>query len=212
MVEIKKVNKRIEELRKELNLSQEQFAVKLGFDPKRGRSTVNNWEQGVVQIKSDDLTKIASTFGRSADWLLGLTDHPTVKENMKIAIKTTGLTEKAIQNAKMIDSPILSDLLENDQFLSLLQDIENLQGVDAYLDSLLDMTDDKKVLETSMAYNFVRVVRFELRDSFGQLVEEIVPTKGTLARAQEKLNETGLLSATDEFKAKKWRVTDGERS
>ena len=56
--ERKLVNKRIEELRTEkLHITQTEFAVLLGMDPKKGRSTVNNWEQGGIQVKSDDLER-----------------------------------------------------------------------------------------------------------------------------------------------------------
>lgn len=92
MEERKIVNRRIEELRLSLDLSQKDFGAKIGVN----RSMVNNWEQG-TPIKSDNLAEISKVFGVSTDWLLGLTDHPTINEDMKTAIKITGLSEKTIQ-------------------------------------------------------------------------------------------------------------------
>ena len=92
------VNQRIEELRKDLNMTQTEFAVKLGLDESKGRSMINNWEQGLVQVKSDDLIKIARTFSVSADYLLGLRDDKTNNSDAQKAIDYTGLSEEAINN------------------------------------------------------------------------------------------------------------------
>lgn len=111
MVERKEVGKRINEYReKYLHMTQADFAVELGMEEKRGRSTINNWEQGQVQIKSDDLTNISKTFGVSVDWLLGLSDCPVIDEDIKAAHKVTGLSEKALNSFRTFralkDSPV----------------------------------------------------------------------------------------------------------
>ncbi len=93
----KTVNRRIEEYRTSvLCITQEEFAVRLGMEPKKGRSTVNNWEQGAVQVKSDDLCRIASTFGVSVDYLLGLEDFPVLEHSARIAHNVTGLSSDTL--------------------------------------------------------------------------------------------------------------------
>lgn len=78
------------------------------------------------EIRSDTLIKLCKHFNVSADWLLGLSSAQSVDENIKIATKTTGLSEKAIEIlqttnkqfsdnlntlSKMIESPLFSDLI-----------------------------------------------------------------------------------------------------
>lgn len=93
----KTVNRRIEEYRTSVVcITQEEFAVRLGMEPKKGRSTVNNWEQGAVQVKSDDLCRIASTFGVSVDYLLGLEDFPVLEHSARIAHNVTGLSSDTL--------------------------------------------------------------------------------------------------------------------
>lgn len=90
------VNVRIEELRKARGLSQTEFAVALGMEEKKGRSTVNNWEQSLVQVKSDDLIRIAKAFSVSADYLLGLSDAATDDKGLQFVCDYTGLSAPAV--------------------------------------------------------------------------------------------------------------------
>ncbi len=91
------VNKQIEKLRKEhLKLTQPEFAKKLGMEEKKGRSTINNWESGSVQVKSDDLILISEKTGVSTDWLLGRETKPSLIEDIQAAADLTGLSVEAI--------------------------------------------------------------------------------------------------------------------
>ena len=94
---LKTVNKRIAELRDILGLSQSEFAEKLGITEKKGRSTVNNWETGGIQVKSDDLILISETFNVSTDWLLGRESNPSAVETISSASEFTGLSYEAIE-------------------------------------------------------------------------------------------------------------------
>lgn len=121
---------RIEELRKKRgDLSQAQLAETLGLsEPKtRGRSMVNNWEQG-TPIKSDMVFKICETYDVSPAWLFGYSDEPSSKEDIQITHKTTGLSEKAIQNIKRCDSRILLRLIESELFVEMLEDVYYLES------------------------------------------------------------------------------------
>lgn len=138
--ERKLVNKRIEELRtKKLHITQTEFAVLLGMDPKKGRSTVNNWEQGAIQVKSDDLERIARLVPVSADWLLGRSDVWRVNGDLQGIHSATGLSEDAIIKLMQISREkdgstfplIISAIIENKNvefFLSLLSALISLDG------------------------------------------------------------------------------------
>lgn len=101
MAERKIVSDRIEYLRTQiLQISQSEFAERLHLQSSNPRSTVNNWESGDVQIKSDTLTLIAKTFKVSTDWLLGLRplSNPSMNEDTAAAAIYTGLSDKAVES------------------------------------------------------------------------------------------------------------------
>ena len=97
------VNQRIEELRKSRELTQPEFAAKLGFEGPKGRSTVNNWESGLVQVKSDDLIRIAKAFNVSTDYLLGIRDDETTDKSEQAAVDYTGLSPAAIKAIREVN-------------------------------------------------------------------------------------------------------------
>ena len=61
---------KIKELRKELNLTQREFAEKLGLDA----HNVGDWERGKCEPSSFWLIKISETYKVSTDYLLGRED------------------------------------------------------------------------------------------------------------------------------------------
>ena len=97
------LHNRIEELRQSLNLTQPQFAVALGMDEKKGRSTVNNWESGANKVKDDALKHIAETFGVSSDWLLGLVDDKSPKTEIRAMRDYTGLSDESLFMLNHVD-------------------------------------------------------------------------------------------------------------
>lgn len=52
-------------------LSQSEFALKIGVK----QTSYSSWERGVKDPASQTIVLIASTFGVSADWLLGLPER-----------------------------------------------------------------------------------------------------------------------------------------
>lgn len=73
-----KFKDRLKELRKELNLTQEEFAKKIGYT----RTAISAWEIGRNEPSNDDTIKLANFFNVSTDFLLGKTDirNPEKKE------------------------------------------------------------------------------------------------------------------------------------
>ena len=61
---------RLVQLRKELGLTQEEFAEKIGYT----RTAVSAWEIGRNEPSNSDTLKIAEYFNVSTDYLLGKSD------------------------------------------------------------------------------------------------------------------------------------------
>ena len=57
---------------------------------------VNQYKLGISRPSLENLCKIADFYGVSTDYLLGLTDVPSVDPQIQIAHKVTGLSEDAI--------------------------------------------------------------------------------------------------------------------
>ena len=74
--------------------TQAEFAEFLGIS----RPTVGFYESGERIPDAITLEKIARRCNVSADWLLGLSDNPSVEENNQITQKTLGLSPEAVEN------------------------------------------------------------------------------------------------------------------
>ncbi len=81
---------RIKELRLSLGINQVQFANKLNVT----KQCVSNWENANLQPSIDMLRRIAETFSVSTDYLLGLSDNPT--------LNVEGLTAEQILHIRAI--------------------------------------------------------------------------------------------------------------
>lgn len=91
MFDVTKVGKRIKKIRG--SMKQEECADKIGIS----RAALSYYENGTRKMDIDILFKFCMLFNVSADYLLGISDNPTTKEDIKTAIKTTGLNEKVIE-------------------------------------------------------------------------------------------------------------------
>ena len=68
--------------------------------------------------------KLAEYYGVSSDYLLGLSNTPSTKEDIQAACKTTGLTETAINKVKNFqDKAALSAVLESQKLFDLIKAI-----------------------------------------------------------------------------------------
>lgn len=86
------IGKRIAELRKNANLTQEELAKRLSVK----RETVNQWENGARQIKGPDIADLADALDTTCDYVL----RGISAGNVDIH-RATGLSEEAI---RMLDS------------------------------------------------------------------------------------------------------------
>lgn len=78
---------------------QKELADAIGMRPQ----TVSLYVQGQSFPDVNGLEKIARFFSVSADYLLGLSDTPSIDENMQVVFKVTGLSEKAISVLNVAD-------------------------------------------------------------------------------------------------------------
>lgn len=161
---------RIERLRKDLNMTQPEFAEALGMEGKKGRSTINNWESGANKIKDNDLKHIAQTFGVSSDWLLGLVGIDEKKPSTEIRAMRdyTGLNDSALNLFHLLPqvAKILNLLSSSpDVVVRLCNSIDGLYDCAARLTSALDSGD----------YNYEELKKdantclFEFEDSMRQI-------------------------------------------
>lgn len=90
---------RLVQLRKELDLTQETFAEKIGFS----RTAISAWEIGRNEPSNADTIKIADFFNVSVDYLLGNSDvrNPEELKNVQFAnhggLNTEGLGEEELK-------------------------------------------------------------------------------------------------------------------
>ena len=89
----------------------------------RKRQTFSNYLKGKVAMPSDLLFEIANKLNVSADYLLGISDIKTTKENIKAAAKLTGLSEDAIKMLSELNKK--GDLFAADFINILLSDVKD---------------------------------------------------------------------------------------
>lgn len=96
------------------------------------------------------IRKLAEYYGVSSDFLLQLSATPSVKEDIQVVCKTTGLTEKAIESIKASGGwgmDVLNSLLEDSAFFNLLLDIRRVAAEERRLKvaeaSLVETADDR---------------------------------------------------------------------
>ena len=78
--------------------------------------------------------KLAQHYGVSADYLLGISDTPSTKEDIQTACKTTGLSTSVIEWLKTITGDpakidALNSILDNKTFQAILLYIDELKDV-----------------------------------------------------------------------------------
>lgn len=125
------IHSRIEKLRTDLGMTQPEFAAALGMDPKKGRSTINNWETRANKVKDADLKKIATTFNVSADWLLGLTNIRHQSATMQDIERYTGLSPESVELLARPGAPeirsTLDRLLSSRELPSILERLYDVE-------------------------------------------------------------------------------------
>lgn len=92
------LGERLERLRVEHGLSQDQLAEAVGLT----RAAVSHYEKGRRRPDFDTVRKLADFFRVSTDYLLGLTDQPSPQEGSKIEVFARRLRESRIKKGMEI--------------------------------------------------------------------------------------------------------------
>lgn len=121
------IGARIREERNKLNLTQSQFAVKMGLSSE-SRQTITNWETGKAWPHFDELDKMCQLFNCDLSYLL--CDHEYRTRSVKDIHEVTGLSKESIavliglKGSRMNDLLItLSKILEHRDSVQLLRAI-----------------------------------------------------------------------------------------
>lgn len=129
------IAKRLRSLRESVGLNPEQLsrAIYEKSGVRIGRNSIINYEVGEsyntktdknLGMRSEYVIAFADFYGVSADYLLGLSNTPSRKEDVQSACKTTGLTETAINKVKNFqDKAALSAVLESQKLFDLIKAI-----------------------------------------------------------------------------------------
>lgn len=97
----------------------------LGVSPQ----AINQYRLGVSRPSLENLCKIADFYKVSTDYLLGRTETKTTEEDIAVAVKTTGLSEQAVNSLgafqkdvakSMFDIPELNRLLVSAEFWKMV--------------------------------------------------------------------------------------------
>ena len=102
--------KRLKELRAQNGLSLEQMAEKLNVTAQ----SLSLYERAKRTINIDLLCDISKQFNVSADYLVGLSDVPSLDTNIQAVCDYTGLSEKAVKNITLINEQYRKDITFED--------------------------------------------------------------------------------------------------
>lgn len=85
----------LRKLKDEHDTTQEQLAAVLGL---AARQSVTGYTDGSTSPTPEKIVAVAKYYGVTADYLLGLSDNPSIDPDIQAACKTTGLSQRAIEN------------------------------------------------------------------------------------------------------------------
>ena len=154
------IGKRLEDLRKERKLTQEELAKLIG--PNRNR--ISQWENGERELKASHLALLANALGTTSDYLIGLTDNATNDITKKSACDYLCISEKTLDGLKANLEKIYTsyhpntqealELFFNENFKILFKFIENLIAVHEQQNILKNMKKPEEKTAISAAYGY----------------------------------------------------------
>ena len=108
-----KLGKRLEYIRTNIPLSQEELAIKLVVD----RTTITKYETDERLPDVQTLKRICEELNVSANYLLGLSEVESLNDDIEITNKTTGLSDNSIRNLIQLKEYGNGALLDTMNFL-----------------------------------------------------------------------------------------------
>lgn len=116
---------RLSEAMKTANTNQTKLSKTLenDFGITMQRQTISQYMNGQSKPDTERLTYLCKALNVSADWLLGLTDVPTLDKDIQFICEKTGMSQKTIENLVYGDN---ADKLCYSAFLRFLEKGDNL--------------------------------------------------------------------------------------
>ena len=114
---------RIRELRQQMNLTQQELAIK----SKIGYRTISDYERGVSTPDAESLKNLANVFKVSVDYLLGNTDNPNAVK-LKVANQDgtiTGIEYELLNKVKGFTTDDLEKVLDYVDYIKSKKDGKN---------------------------------------------------------------------------------------
>ena len=146
-----RINELFNEQQKQGIKSASAMAAKAGLSS----AAMNFYLSGERRPDLEALHKICSAFDCPADWLLGLTDVRSPSNDVQLAVKTLGISERFIEKQKQLDDKsrqALYRLLETEGFVeAVLEDYIDYETVREELKKLVAI--DQKSEEQNREYN-----------------------------------------------------------
>lgn len=121
----------LRKLLEEKSITQEELANYVGVK----RQSIAAWKDGKTIPDAYNLGKIAKKFTVSADYLLGLSDIPTIDTDIRAIQEKTGLSEEAIKILDKLkrEDPEKSEILSEFIFYSHIGLFNDMQSYKTYL-------------------------------------------------------------------------------
>lgn len=176
---------RLKKLRIEAGLSQDVLAKKLGVS----RGSISFYENCDRIPDIIFLVSASSLFGVSPDYLLGISNVPTIDKDQRLsaACEATGLSYEAILQIidirKCGDIELLSALLENPLFTKAVSNVYKALSC-KYLKTIVD---DTAILESEISQHIRRL--YSLFSGNVAITPRLVSSESFLQTAQEYFKE-----------------------
>ena len=150
---------------------------------------INQYRLGMARPSLENLCKIAKFYGVSTDYLLGLTDTPSTKEDIQAACKTTGLSTSVIEWLKTITGDpakidALNSILDSKTFQAILPYIDELKGVQiaAEMNRLGPVNEQVKSMQVKEisggqylvgGYEYLSVLEYRIAELLKIVIDEV---------------------------------------
>ena len=184
-------------LRKRRGWSQDDLAAELkkitGKD--FSREKIKNWENGEREIKSSDLVLLSRCFGVSTDYLLELSENPTIEGSCREAAEYTGLPEDAVEalhkissdNIRKIDLELIASLISSDSFRWFVADISGVKYAAA---DVADVISEQHTLDSlDQSSENLRYQIFQTMESLKAVLNDAFGADDLLRKARRELEE-----------------------
>lgn len=147
---------RIKELRKGLDLTQEELALKLGL---KGKSSIANYESGNITPSDEIKLKMCKIFDCSMDYLMGITSYENPKDNLEKKLAKYNITRDEYRNIKKLlesNNYSLKDLLFDEKLPEKMRQIFkvfNDFAVDYCFTQMINTLDGEKTENNSIRFS-----------------------------------------------------------